>query len=130
MFRVLHSFSVNRTIQIKVNDTISQEFQCEIGVPQGSVLSSTLFALHINNMHEGLPNYTRLFQYADDTSIVVRGGDHVEISENCQHVCSKISCWLRKWRLKANCVKTDFLYCMVHWTVLYYPEKKFCDSQR
>ena len=60
-------------------------------------------------MLEGLPNYARSFQYADDTSIVVRGGNHVEMSENCQLVCSKISCWLHKWRLKAICAKTDLL---------------------
>ena len=64
------------------------------------MLSPTLFALYINDMHEGLPYYARSFQYPDDTSIVVRGGDLV---------CSKISCWLRKWRLKANCVETDLL---------------------
>ena len=73
------------------------------------MLSPTLFALYINDMLEGLPNYARLFQYTDDTSIVVRGGDHVEMSENCQLVCSKISCWLHKWRLKANCAITDLL---------------------
>ena len=109
MLRILHSFLGSRRIQIKVNDSIGQKFDCKIGVPQGSVLSPTLFALYINDMLEGLPNHVRPFQYADDTSIVVQGADHKEMSENCQLVCSKISLWLKKWRLKANCAKTDLL---------------------
>ena len=27
--------------------------------------------------------------------------------EDCQPVCYKISCWLHKWRSKANCAKID-----------------------
>ena len=29
--------------------------------------------------------------------------------KKCQLVCSKISCWLCEWRLKANCTKPDLL---------------------
>ena len=63
----------------------------QFGVPQGSVLSPTLFAIYINDMLMSLPQYASSYQYADDTSILVKGENHVALSENCQEVCEKIT---------------------------------------
>ena len=109
MLAIIHHFLNNRSIQIRVNDTVGVNSLCKIGVPQGSVLSPTLFAIYINDMLMSLPQYASSYQYADDTSILVKGENHVVLSENCQEVCDKISNWLRKWRLKANCTKSDLL---------------------
>ena len=50
MFKFIHSFLSDRLIKVRVGNTLSQLFMQEEGVPQGSVLSVTLFSVAINNI--------------------------------------------------------------------------------
>ena len=49
-------------------------------------------------------------QYADDCSIICWKPNETQLEENLKSTCESISQWLSKWRLKANCTKTDLIY--------------------
>jgi hypothetical protein len=54
---------------------------------------------------DGLP-----LQYADDCSIISHAPNDIEMIEKQNNNCRKITSWLKKWRLKANCSKTDAIW--------------------
>ena len=105
--KVLCNFLTGRHISLKVNNYTLSSNICTIGVPQGSVLSPLLFNIYINDMLENIEGTA--LQYADDMSIIVTAKDNAHLLQSCQSNCDKLSTWLKCWRLKANCSKTDFL---------------------
>lgn len=48
------NFLSNRSIQVRVNSTLSDPMKIENGVPQGAVLSVTLFLLRNNDITSGI----------------------------------------------------------------------------
>ena len=107
ILRLLEAFLKSRYVKLKVNNYTSNELHCNVGVPQGSVLSPLLFALYINDLlsdviGEGL-------QYADDTTVIVSANTNAALEIACQHNCDKIESWLKKWRLMANSSKSELL---------------------
>ena len=46
----IQSFLEDRTMQVRVGSTLSDLYDQEQGVPQGSILSTTLFNIKINNI--------------------------------------------------------------------------------
>ena len=61
------SFLSNRKQRVKVEASMSQWIPVTSGIPQGSVLGSTLFVLFINDMPSEIKNTWKLF--ADDAKI-------------------------------------------------------------
>ena len=51
----IRNFLSDRTFQTKIDTNLSTTFEIKEGIPQGSVLSSTLFALAINDIVKTLP---------------------------------------------------------------------------
>lgn len=56
MFIFLNNFLKNRTIQVKAHNEFSATYQIENGVPQGSVISVTMFLTAINDIFNNIPN--------------------------------------------------------------------------
>ncbi len=65
----LQSFLRDRTFRVRIGTTLSSIFLQEEGVPQGSVLSVTLFGLAINGITDSLPPDIHCSLYVDDFSI-------------------------------------------------------------
>ena len=68
----VQSFLENRTMQVRVGSTLSDLYDQEQGVPQGSILSTTLFNIKINNIVNCLDNKTDGSLYVDDFGICYR----------------------------------------------------------
>ena len=107
ILKTLCSFLRNRQIQLSVNGHTSDNKPCNIGVPQGSILSPILFTIYIRDMLDKVEGNS--LQYADDTTIISSQPTDTELSLVCQTNCSSVNNWLNKWRMNANANKTDFI---------------------
>ncbi|UYV83271.1 hypothetical protein LAZ67_23000348, partial [Cordylochernes scorpioides] len=62
----INDFLKNRYIRVKYNGTLSKTFKLYQGLPQGSVLSPTLFTLFIAGIEEKISHKTNIGLFADD----------------------------------------------------------------
>ena len=68
----IEGFLKNRQFSVSLGACLSGMFDQEMGVPQGSVLSVTLFALKINSIVEAISPGVECSLYVDDFLIVYR----------------------------------------------------------
>ena len=80
MLKTLYTFLKNRQLKITINDYTHHTMRCQIGIPQGSVLSPTLFSLFISDMLMHV-NGTPL-QYADDMSIILSSNSNIRLKKS------------------------------------------------
>ena len=67
IFGVISSFLSNRRLQLVVDGKSSPEYPVNAGVPQGSILGSTLFLLYINDRPDDV--ICDIAFYADNTTL-------------------------------------------------------------
>jgi len=65
----IRNFLTERRMKVRVGSVLSDSFEQVEGVPQGSVLSVTCFALAINQLPSCIPQGTECTLYVDDFSI-------------------------------------------------------------
>ena len=104
ILRLISSF-LNRQVKLHVNSHVSEALKCQVGLPQGSVLSPLLFAMFIGDMLAGSNGIA--LQFADDSTLLSWSKSDADLQLKCQHNCDLLSNWLLKWRMKANCGKTE-----------------------
>ena len=80
----MSGFLKDRTFCVRVGSDFSPNFRQEEGVPQGSVLSCTLFALAINLISEGIPVGVHETLYVDYLGLYCSGPRIASISRNSQ----------------------------------------------
>ena len=66
--RWIDDFLTNRSIQVKVNGILSEEYDVENGVPQGSVISPILFNISVSDVPSKVSGIS-ISQFADDIAI-------------------------------------------------------------
>ena len=68
----IENFLADRWIQVRVGSTLSETFDQAQGVPQGSILSTTLFNIKINSIMDCLDPKTDGSLYVDDFRMCYR----------------------------------------------------------
>src|SRR3978361_1168701 len=74
----LTNFLQGRSLQVVVHGASSEVLPTNAGVPQGSILSPTLFLFHINDLLSVTSN--PIFSFADDTTVIASFSSHKPIS--------------------------------------------------
>ena len=102
--------------QVKLNNCLSESFECRLGVRQGECLSPFLFAMYVNDLEEHLRDnsnagidldhhYLKLFLlfYADDAVLFA------ESREDLQSALDAVSVYCTNWKMIVNIEKTKVM---------------------
>jgi hypothetical protein len=100
MVKLLNSFLEDRKFHAKIGNVLSTVREIEAGVPQGSVLSPTLYAIFTADIPK--PDETKIALYADDTAILTRSESPELISEQLRRAVESLEAWFRHWRIDVN----------------------------
>jgi len=103
----LRSYLVNRTYTVHINDTHSSPISPTAGLPQGAVLSTTLFSLYIVDIPH--PPNIKLALYADDIAILSQSWRTDTISRRLNSTIALLLRYFKKWKLQVNVPKTELI---------------------
>ncbi|MCG8078476.1 MAG: reverse transcriptase-like protein, partial [Candidatus Thiodiazotropha taylori] len=106
----IQSFLGERMFQVRVGSTLSDLYDQEQGVPQGSILSTTLFNIKINDIVQCLDNKTDCSLYVDDFCICYRSRNMKTIERKLQQNLNRIQDWADKNGFKFSKSKTQCVH--------------------
>ena len=106
LLNIIQAFLSNRLSFIKIGNYRSNDFPIHIGLPQGSVLSPTLFILFINDF---IDTYHIRFKFADHTALILTADDNLQLANRKQAAADDIKRWCDKWRMAVNGSKTEIV---------------------
>ena len=89
----ISTFFNERQFRVRVSDTFSNPHEQEMGSPQGSILSFTLFSVKINNIVKSVCPGVECFLYVDDFCICYRFKHIHSIERQLQQVLNNLSKW-------------------------------------
>ena len=107
------SFLKNRTMRVKINDTYSEVFELQFGVPQGSVLGPLLFNIYIRSIYKYVElSGFEIKGFADDHQLYVSFCPEFQLfylGDKIRLVMEKIDEWMNCFFLKLNQSKTQII---------------------
>lgn len=107
LVKMISSFLSNRSFFVSINGTNSSIRNIVAGLPQGSVLSPTLFNVFTSDL---AITATEKGLFADDTSIFTAGKSPNKIIKNLNKASKQLSDYCTRWKIKLNPTKTQALY--------------------
>ena len=99
-------FLENRQFKVRIGSTLSDLHDQEMGVPQSSILSVTLFGLKINNIVNCLRPGTQGSLYVDDFLACCRSKQMRSIERQLQQVLNNLQKWADENGFKFSKTKT------------------------
>ena len=99
-------YITNRTQKTVIDGHFSESCQISSGVPQGSVVGTTLFLIYINDLLETIDkncNVT-LFAFADDVKFLSTQPNLL------QEALDQVNIWSRKWQIKIQPSKSEHMH--------------------
>ena len=105
----LRNFLQQRTFNVRCGNTYSATFNQDHGLPQGSVISPTLFLVMINDMFNDVSPNLKYSLYADDAAIWFSHCNVTQALNNIQLALRKIQNWCHKWGLQISPAKSAAL---------------------
>ena len=107
----IQDFLFNRTIKVRNDNILSSQHPSPIGLPQGSVISPTLFNIFINDIFSSPFRFDFDFSlFADDIAIWVNDKDPNKCIQKAQQILYHIEMWSSNNGLKFSPTKTKALF--------------------
>lgn len=95
LINYINNFLKTRTFQVRIGNTLSDELIQVNGVPQGSVISVTLFLIAINNLVDNILPPVQSTLYADDFNIFCRSKQVSTIQRYLQEALNHLTEWTK-----------------------------------
>ena len=102
----ISKFLDNRNFRVRIGSTFSDPFEQEMGVPQGSILSVTLFSLKINSLAKVLSKDVEGSLYVDDFLMSYRAKSTRTCERQLQGCLHKLEDWCTENGFKFSPSKT------------------------
>ena len=101
--KILCSFLDDRKAQIKMNDKLSEEFTLSSGVPQGSILSPTMYIFYTSDMPAPRGGVTNVL-FADDVTQVIEYHHRSKqmAARRTERAILDVNNYERMWKIKTN----------------------------
>ena len=106
MYRWLSDYLFNRTARVKVDGTTSNLVKLREGVPQGGVISPTLFLIFINDITTAVPKHVSNTLHADDFAAWCAEEHTTTATYRMQNAINAVCKWTKDWALELNTTKT------------------------
>lgn len=103
--KIVKSFLKNRSFVVCVDRNYSSERQIPAGLPQGSVLSPTLYSLYTSDIN--IRRNQEAAFYADDSAFICCGKVSNAIVKRMQQTINSSQKYFNKWKIKVNNNKTQ-----------------------
>ena len=107
MYKWISSFLYHRVTRVKLDGSLSREIRLCEEVPQGNVLSPTLFLLHVNDIVNTLPPRVTNSLHADDLAAWTSAEHTSTATHVMQETINRVSSWADEWRMEINCSTTQ-----------------------
>ena len=119
----ISNFLSERTFRVRVGSTFSDEFNQEEGVPQGSILTTTLFNIKINDIVKEVNTGVENSLYVDDFGICFRSKHMRTIERQLQQTLTKVENWATENGINFHNLRRNvfiFVNCVVCITIQNY----------
>ena len=107
-FNVVKSYLSNRLQYIVVNGVKSKMQSVSVGIPQGSVLGPTLFALYISDLPSSVPS-GETYLFADDTTIYCVADNGDQAIHQLNKALKELYSWCLNNRLTPHPKKSEVM---------------------
>lgn len=105
----IQNFLYLRRIRVQISSTLSSSFPVYAGVPQGSVLSPTLFNIYINDLFSSVSPNIHTSLYADDGALWTTEASLTVALGHLQLAINSLVDWSNRWGLSISISKTSAL---------------------
>ena len=106
MLTWIRDYLIRRRARLKANNTISNLVHLHEDVPQGGVLSPTLFLISINDLPQLFSTCIHRALHADDLAIWTAAETIGTAQTRMQDAISKVEQWAKVWGVTINESKT------------------------
>ena len=106
MYKWFSDFLFNKTARVKLYGTISRQVKLREGVPQGGVVSPTLFLVYMNDIITTVPRHMSNTLHADDFAEWCAEEHTTTAVRRIQNTINEVCIWTESWALQLNTTKT------------------------
>lgn len=110
IIKYIYSFLKNRTFNIQIGNIESDTGHMDNGIPQGSVLSCTLFNIVFDDVLNHIDPHTKFCAYADDLVLFRNGKDTKSTEANLQKTLNETNAQMNKNDLEVSIDKTKIMH--------------------
>ena len=108
MYKWIGQYMHNRKAKVQIKQHLSKKRTLRLGVPQGGVLSTTLFLIFIRDILHRMPKNIQGAIYADDLALWCSEEYITTANYRLQQALQVIESWTWSWLVNVNEKKTTF----------------------